>query len=52
MFDIVKTTHNYDGSILIEGDIVKTVCNEHEAKRLLEVCFRGDSFTKYIIKKR
>lgn len=49
MYKILKTEFNYYGDIIDKPIVVKTVCSEMEAKRLLEQVFISDSFTKYSI---
>jgi len=49
MFEIIH--ESYDGyGKLISSNVVKTVCSKNEAKRLLEMVYRSDSFDKYKIK--
>jgi len=52
MYKIIKKEFDFYGEQRGSDEVVKVVCSIHEANRLLEVCYRGDSFTKYeVIKK-
>ena len=45
---IVKREYEFQGNLRFPEEVIMT-CSEKEAKRLLEMVYRGDSFTKYTI---